>query len=164
MLVRMRSETARGVRATVAAAALLIALTGCAGLPFGGTTPSAAPPASGTLNTERCGVNGDRIAGLVDSAVAQLGTTQESVLAGEIPNLADVLAPLQTDLSSFTEDVTDPEVLTAITDAQAALAGFSEIPAPQNVLEAAGYVQAFTAQITALTDAGTALQQLCTTP
>lgn len=160
----MSSETARRTRAAVAAAALLVVLTGCAGLPFSSAQPGAGSmPPSGVVS-ERCGVNSERLSGFVDDSVAKLGSVQEAVLDGKVPDFAELFAPLQTDLRSFAEGTTDPEVLTALEDVQTAMAGFAELPAPQNVLEAAGFVQEFTAQVQELRDAGTALQRLCTAP
>lgn len=148
--------------ATLGAVALASALTGCvsfsAALP--GDLPS--PEASNRVGPEGCGVAGDKVEVLVNNVLAELGTVQESALAGELPDLTALLTPFQTDIASLTEGVTDPELLAALTEVQADFAGFAEIPAPQNVLEAAGYVQEFGAQVQELRDSGAALQELCT--
>lgn len=160
----MRAETIRGVRATVAAGALLVALTGCAGLPFGEAKPDAGVQLPDSVGPAGCGVSSERVSALVDDALAKIGPVQESVLAGEMPDFAALFAPLETDLASLAEGVTDPATLAALESARVALAGFADIPAPQNVLEAAGYVQEFTAQVQALRDAGATLRQLCAAP
>ena len=150
--------------AAAGATALALALSGCvtfsAALP--GTSPSAGAP--NRIGPEGCGVSADKVSTLVDDVLAELGTVQESALAGDIPDLSKLLTPFQDDVATLTEGVTDPELLAALTDVQAGFTGFAEIPAPQNVLEGAGWVQEFTAQLQELRDSGAALKELCTAP
>lgn len=160
----MNLVTSRRTRSALIAAALLVTLTGCSSLPFGATQPNetAAPPAR--VGPEGCGVSSEQISAIFDQALAEVGPVADAVLAGEVPDLAGLVAPFETDLAELAKGATDPEALQALTNAQQALQGFGEIPAPQNVLEAAGYVQELSAQIQELRDAGTTLQQLCAAP
>ncbi|KIP52019.1 hypothetical protein [Leucobacter komagatae] len=160
----MSPLTNRRTSATVAVAALLITLTGCSAIPLGPSASSGSVQVPNRIGPEGCGISSERITSLLDSATAQLGTVQESVLAGEVPDLAALVAPFEGDLASLTQEVTDPQALAALEAVQTALTGFGDIPAPGNVLEAPGYVQEITGQIAQLRDAGTALQQLCSAP
>lgn len=162
-LARMRTVTPK-LLVAVGASALALALSGCvtfsAALP--GSSSSAGSP--NRIGPEGCGVSDEKVATLVDNVARELGTVQESALAGNIPDLTRLLTPFQDDVAGLTEGVTDPELLAALTDVQAGFTGFADIPAPQNVLEAAGWVQEFTAQLQELRDSGAALQELCTAP
>lgn len=158
---RRTRRLASSAAAAAAAAGLLLGLTGCATFSLG--TPQSAPETQlpDRVGPDGCGVSSERVSALVNEALAEVGSVQESVLAGEAPDLSALLAPFETDLASLTEGITDPEVLAALEDVQAAFTGLGEIPVPANLLEGVGYAQEITAQIQALNDAGSALQQLC---
>lgn len=161
----MKPRSFRRPHAAVTASVLLLALSGCASLPFSATsTPEASAEAPGRVGPEGCGVSSERVSALIDDAIAELGPVQESVLAGEVPDLTALVAPFETDLASLTEGITDPTLLAALERVQTAFTGFAGITAPANVLEAPGYVGEITAQLKELQDAGAALQQLCTGP
>ncbi|MBP6685007.1 MAG: hypothetical protein KA158_06260 [Leucobacter sp.] len=148
-------------RSVFIAAALLVTLSGCSVF-SAAPGDSTAPPAR--VGPEGCGVSSEQISAIFDQALAEVGPVADAVLAGEVPDLAGLVAPFETDLAELAQGATDPEALQALTAAQQALQGFGEIPAPQNVLEAAGYAQELSAQIQELRDAGTTLQQLCAAP
>lgn len=158
----MISSASRRARSAVAAAALIVALSGCSALAPEPVPAPDAPAASPHIGSEGCGVSTEKVDALVQRVLGELANVSESALAGEIPDFAALLAPFETDLAQLTEGVTDPAVLEALARVQRDLQGFADIPAPGNVLEVAGYVSELTAQIQALRDSGAALQQLCT--
>lgn len=164
----MHNRRLRRKAPLVVAAALAASLVGCApsvsvlgggadGAAGGATTDAEAAPGSGT-----CGVNDARIGELVGDLAGELTTVTDSVLAGELPDFSALLAPFEGDIREVTTDVTDPAALAALADLQESLQGFAEIPRPEHVLEAPGYIAEMTAQVGAVRDSGQALTQLCT--
>lgn len=164
----MSSKVVRHTRFVIVAALLAAALTGCASLslPGGGSGSKVESPDGSTSTSPgaTCGVSGERVNSIVDDVLTEVGTVQDSVLAGEFPDLQALLAPLEGDLRGLTEGVTDPALLAALESVQAAVLGFGDIPAPKGLLDAPGYLKSITGQLEQLRSASTNLQQLCKTP
>lgn len=139
----------------------LLALTGCAaeGAPQASTPPPTLAPEQSI--SEACGVS----LGELESIMTEMGSDIEQAISaaagGQLPNLNELFDPIRGSLARVSGEITNAELRAAIDAIRAEIDGFSQIEAPDSLIDTARYIGDLSAQAASLHAAGTELRQLC---
>lgn len=145
----------------LAAAVLAVSLAACAPEPEPG--PVSPPPTMAPEQSvdEACSLSRAEVDAMVEEAKTALEEAGQTLAAGEMPDLSTLSDTLGGALDRAGEGVINPEVLAALENVRAEIAGFGEIEAPGSLLEVPGYLGSLGTQLAELQTAGKELQQLC---
>ena len=92
------------------------------------------------------------------SGVEQAGA---DLASGNLPSIDVLSGPLEGALTEIEAQVSNSEVLAAVTGMREAAQGFQDIVKPESALGVPGYIASLSAQANELTEASKQLQSLC---
>jgi len=161
MLTRRTLRASTAVASVVLGSAIAIGLTACASaeLPLDPSTrPTMAPEQS---SAEACAVSQAKVDALVAEVRKQLATAGKTVAAGKTPDLSALVGSLDGSMATIIDEVSNTEVLSALTRMRAEFDGLGEISPPDSILGMPGYLAELGTQFGKVTEAGSELQELC---
>lgn len=140
---------------------LLLGCTACAAEPAQidpGNRPTLAPEQT---TGEACAASKAEVDSLISGMKHQVAQASKDVTAGKMPDLASIVAQLQASAEALTENVSNPEVLSALESVRTEVDRFAAITAPDTLLGMPGYLSSIGTQLGKLQDAGKQLTSLC---
>lgn len=161
MLTRRTLRASTAVASVVLGSVIATGLTACASaeLPLDpATRPTMAPEQS---SAEACAVSQAKVDALEAEVRKQLAQAGKSVAAGKTPDLSALVGGLDGTMASIIDEVSNAEVLAALTRVRTEFDGLGEISPPDSILGMPGYLAELGTQFGRVTEAGGELQRLC---
>lgn len=149
--------------ALIAAAAIVSSLMACSAEPeLKFVSPTMAPVQT---IVEACAITGEEVDRLTLETEQRfrdaLDQARADIAAGQMPSTDALSGTLGETLTEIEKQISNAEVLTAITQLREAAQGFRDIAQPESALAVPGYLGSLGSQLNELAQAGKQLKTLC---